>query len=97
MADRSSTSSSGTWRAVGEKSDSGEFKTPARGLTAAGGRADVFAALARADVQKGNLVSAETNYRLALAMTRDPALEAELAALVERRDADRKTKGPQVR
>lgn len=57
-----------------------------------------MAELARTDLAKGNLVSAETNFRLALTFSPgDQSLQVELRGVVEMRDRARKASGPQIR
>jgi Flp pilus assembly protein TadD len=72
--------------------------TPSRGLPSAQkDRATVMVDLARADLAKGNLGSAETNLRLALSFSPGNAeIEAELRHLAESREAARRAKGPDV-
>jgi hypothetical protein len=58
-------------------------------------RATAFAELARADFEKGNFASAETNFRLAVTFApNDPRLRNELKKVVETRDAARRSPGP---
>lgn len=86
-------SSSGLWKlseATGRPEPA--TTTRARGPAAAPkDRASSFAALARADLAKGNLVSAETNLRLALTFApNDLHARGELKRVVEARDAERR-------
>jgi Flp pilus assembly protein TadD len=73
--------------------------TPSRGLPAAPkDRATSLAELARADAAKGNLASAETNYRLALSFSPgNKELAAELKGVVEAREKTRKASSPMIR
>jgi len=91
-SDRYIRSSSGLWTLT-ESAKMGSSTTPSRGLAAAPrDRATSFAELARADFAKGNLTSAETNYRLATTFApNDPRLRAELRKVVEARDALRRS------
>jgi Flp pilus assembly protein TadD len=53
--------------------------------------------LARADLAKGNLGSAETNLRLALSFAPGNAeIQAELRRIADGREAARRAKGPDV-
>ena len=72
--------------------------TPSRGLASAGkDRATVMVELARADIAKGNLGSAETNLRLALSFSPGNAeIQAELRRIADEREAARRAKGPDV-
>lgn len=100
MADENKTftTSSGVWRLDDTLRPAARGRpavtaTPSRGLPAAPrDRATVLLELARADVAKGNLISAETNYRLALTfMPANPKIQAELKAVIDKREDQRRT------
>lgn len=73
--------------------------TPARGFPAAPqDRGTALYELAKADLTRGNLVSAETNLRLALTFSPNNAeVAAALKRVMEERDKARKAQGPSIR
>ena len=83
-------SSSGLWKPNEPTAE--PVSAPARGAAATPkGRATAFAELARADLAKGNLSSAETNLRLAVTFApNDLHLRSELKRVVDARDAARR-------
>jgi hypothetical protein len=74
------------------------LRTPSRGLPSAPkDRASLMVDLARADIAKGNLTSAETNLRLALTFAPgNRVVEAELKRIADVREAERRAKGPNL-
>jgi Flp pilus assembly protein TadD len=74
------------------------LRTPSRGLPPAPkDRASLMVELARADIAKGNLSSAETNLRLALTFAPgNREVEAELKRIADTREAERRAKGPNL-
>lgn len=91
-SDRYIRSSSGLWTLNEPSRPPASGGPHARGLPVTPReRADSLAELGRADLAKGNLVGAETNFRLAVTYAPyDPHLKAELKHAVEAREVARK-------